>query len=199
MSLIIRDPLDGTGARVIGTEGRLRTQAQTIPVGSDETEHGNGYNVNTGTIVLTSGDESVLLYILNNGENPIVVDLMIFLLGVSNITGVDSFLRIYRNPSAGTLISAGTPLSDAALNRNYGSANNLDATILVGAEASTITASDGVNVQAIVVAPARVILNVGSIVIPRSAAIALSVEPPTGNTAQNVQCALQVFTDTVNA
>jgi hypothetical protein len=192
MSMIIRDPLDSKGARVVGSEGRLRTASETLPIGSHETFSGQGYNINTGTINLTTGNESGLLYVLNTGANDMVCDLLIWLLGNSNITGVDSYLRVYRNPTAGTLLS-GAALGTGALNRNYGSNNVPQGTILIGVEGSTITASDGVNVQSIVTPPARIALNVGSIVIPQNSSIAMSYEPPTGNTSQDVQAALQLY------
>ena len=193
----LRDPSTTLGAKVIG-DGRLSVSSRTSTAGQIETFKGHGFNINPGDINLTSDSESGLLYILNTGANPLVIDLFVFILGTSTGGTGTALLQIYRNPTAGTLISGATPANTAAANRDFSSGRLFSsiATAYVGVEGSTITASDGETVQSRASCPNRVPLEVGSVVLKTNNSIAMSITPPPSNTGLLVQVAMQVLEET---
>ncbi len=193
MSMIIRDPQNGQGARVVGVEGRLRTAAETLSIGAHETFVGHGYELLSGIINMTGTTESGLLYVRNTGIVDLVFDHLDVFLGVSDAGSLDSVVRVYRNPTAGTLISAGVTLVTAAINRNFGSANVPTATMLTGAVGLTVTASDGVNFLEILGPPATHSIDLDGIVLPPNASIAVTLVPPAGNGDMDVNVALQMY------
>lgn len=184
---------DGTGRGYqaeVDSHNRLLTDALTIDQSVEATFGGNAFNVNTGSINLTSGDASGLLYMSNVGDKDIVITALFYLLGTSTGGAGDWEVDVYRNPTTGTLISAGTAFS--AVNRNFGSANALEATILKGAEGSTVTDGDLI-IQSLFPSSGRQTLSVGAIILTPGNSIAFTVEPPTGNTSANVQMAFSCF------
>lgn len=181
----------GNGKSVAVTEDNyLRVSSRVLSIEQHTILDGNAYNINTGDITLTSANESALLYLKNTGTQDWGNLGAIFLLGNSNVSGEDWVVKTYRNPTAGTLISSGTALE--AFNRNFGSAKTLTGTVLSGLEGRTITASDGVAIQTRSPTNGRLVIAVG-VLIPPGASVALSVEPPTGNTSVVVQCAFPIL------
>jgi hypothetical protein len=185
--------LDGTGKGYLAKvdeNNRLSTDSLTVDESVNATYGGMAYNVNTGTINLTSGNPSALLYMRNDSDSDIIITAFFYLLGTSTGGTGDWAVDVYRNPTAGTLVSAGTDFT--AVNRDFGSANELDATIKKGAEGSTLT--DGtIVIQSLFPSSGRQTVAVGAIVISSGNSIGFIVDPPSGNTSANVQMAFSCF------
>lgn len=135
----------------IGTHVDQNNQLHTFAIsrtnGQDAVNKGNGYNINTGWIGLTSSTASGVFYFYNgeapvNGESTFVVETII--VGIDGVgtttTGDMSDIVIIANPTGGTLISGASAVTYKA-NRNLASSNSLDSATLVykGAEGNTVT------------------------------------------------------------
>ena len=157
---------------------------------------GHSYNTNTGTINLTNGSESGILYMLNNEDEDIVIPSFIYLLG--NSTGgtstEDIEVKIYKNPTGGTLISGGTDF--VPVNRDFGSANTLGATVKKGAQGSTITGGT-VALDSLFPSSGRQVVAVETI-LPKGASVAISVTPRSTNSSMNVQIAIAAYLNKFN-
>lgn len=157
---------------------------------------GNAYNYNTLSVNLTSDTESGVMYVKNNEVLDIYLDRIFYLLGASTGGSGDILLNVYKNPTEGTLISAGT--DQVPENRNFGSNKTLAVDAKKGAEGLTIT--DGlVAVSSLFNLSGRYVVDFGGLFIPAGRSIAISVTPPVGNTSMDIQVAipmvLQVFSE----
>ena len=195
MSEFIKDGT-GSGYRAkVDNKNRLSTLS-VIETGSTTAAIiGDLYNINTETISLTSANASALLYIKNTNLVPWVVDRVFYNAGASTGGSGDFLAEVVANPTAGTLISAGTAITPH--NLNFGSSKALSATTLKGAEASTVT--DGtVRVSTIIpTSGTRVLISFDAIILEAGSSLAIKITPQTGNTAMNIQVGLNLhrFTD----
>lgn len=153
---------------------------------------GDYYNVNTGTINVTSGNASGLLYIKNTGSSKIIITSLFYILGNSTGGSGDVVVDVYRNPTGGTLISGGTTVSE--INRDFNSNNTMSATILKGAEGSTLTGGD-VIISSILTGNGRVAIPTGALILSNGNSLAIKLTPQSGNTSQNVQMAFACYTE----
>lgn len=189
---------DGSGkgyeARVTENQ-RLSTITVSESIAATHAFTGDAYNVNTGTINLTSANKSALFYFKNNEDQDIVITAFFYLLGNTDGTG-DTLVQIERNPTGGTLVSGGTSFSP--VNRDFGSKNTLTVDCLKGAEASTLTGSDGVAVESIFSGVGRQTVSVGAIVLRKGSSVGITVTPPASNTDMDVQIAMAIYKKTEN-
>lgn len=187
---------DGRGRGYIAevnSQNELKTKSLIVEESVSATFDGDAYNLSTGNITLTSANASGVLYMKNTGSNPIVVTSAIYLLGTSTGGSGNMYAKIYKNPTTGTLISAGTDI--VAVNRNFGSANLLDATTKKGAEGSTVT--DGtVAIESIFTSSGRQVIALGAIVVNAGNSIAITFQPPTGNTSMITQWVFSCYEKT---
>lgn len=192
--------IDGTGGGYkveVDANNRLSTLSVTQDVEFEESLKGNSYNFNTGTINLTSGDESAVAYIKNTGTTNLIIAKIFYLIGNSTGGSGDMFIDVIRNPTAGTIISSGT--AQSPVNRNFGSNKTLTVTALKGAEGQTITDGSAV-IQSIFSGSAqRAALTVGTLILTPGASIGVTMEPPTNNTSMNVQCAFEIWEESVTS
>ena len=91
---------------------------------------GNGYNVSTGSMTLTTAGNSAIGYFKYTGEYAIVIKEILVILGAS--TG---------GTGNGTIVSNAVPVS-AASNRDFSSFTQLPAIAYKGAEGNTFTDGD---------------------------------------------------------
>lgn len=182
----------GTGNRArVDSLGRLYTNAISQDVADYHNTGGDRYNINTDDIILTSANESLLLYIKNNESRDLVVDSIVQIIGSS--TGGSGQLKsyIYRNPTGGTIVTdeVACPIIS---NLNYGSSNSLTADIFKGAEGKTQT-SGAASLTSLLTPPTTNLVRVGGIIVPQGSSIAISIQPPTGNTSMNINIAALVY------
>ena len=179
----------GTGDTAkIDNTNRLFTRGITSGLFEQALLDGEGFFISSGIQTLTSANISYLLYTLNNDNRNLLVTLTITNLGTTADGVGDVIVTAVINPTAGTLVSAGS--TGVAANSNLGSAVTADLTILTGVEGLTIT--DGIKVPSIFPYPARTeIANV--LIVPKGKSVAFGATPPPGNTSMNVQFGLQVL------
>lgn len=169
----------------VDSANRLLTLAQTITSREVGAIAGDAsYFFTTGQLTLTSANESGLLYVKNQSPNRVfVLESLQVSLGLSaGGTAKDVVVKIYPNPTAGTLLTAGTTVS--AVNSNFGSSVPAQAQVLVGAEGSTIVPT-ATNIQFIFRDQYYTNIDVVGC-LPIGTALAISITPGTGNTSMKV-------------
>lgn len=139
----------GTGQKAfVDQNGQLHAFTVTETEIKQAVTLGYAYNINTGTIGLTSTTESAVLYFKNDedpisGESSFMIDAIAIGIGDGGTVSEKSIITVLRNPTAGTIVSGASAVSINA-NRNFGSSNALSSTTLAykGAEGNTFTDGD---------------------------------------------------------
>ena len=174
-----------TGRSVeVNTNNRLMVSAADVELIDSQTARGMSYTFGSGPINLTSASESAVLYIKNTDPvNVLVLDRFIITIGKSTGAVDGLSLKIFKNPTSGTLLSSGTPTTGG--NRNYGSLISSQSDSKSGAEGLTLlpTASNFSTLffpqESFTNLPAGFILPVGT-------SIGFSWTPSSGNTSVDV-------------
>ena len=192
---IIEDGATGKTAKV-NSDNTLAVHSITISEAEHASDLGQSYNVNSGLITLTSAAESGVLYFKSNENVNVHIDSIIIILGPS--TGGSATdttqVRLYSNPTTGTLISGATD-ADTVENRNIGASSTLDALAYKGATGNTIT--DGTILLESLVSPgSRAVFNI-DITVPKGKAIAISYEPNDSNTSMKVMAAFSCHVEPI--
>jgi hypothetical protein len=185
---IIEDGATGKTARV-NSDNTLAVHSITISEAEHATDLGQSYNVNTGTIVLTTAGVSGVLYFKNNENINIHVDHIVILLGntTGGLTTDSTTIKVLSNPTAGTVISGATD-ADMIQNRNIGASSTLEADVYKGAEGDTFT--DGEELVGSLLTPGTRAAFVLDITIPKGKSIGVTIEPNDSNTSMKVMAAL---------
>jgi hypothetical protein len=186
--------IDGTGSGQkvkVDAQNRLHTHSVTEGLVEHASANGNSYNVNTGTITLTSATESSLLYLKNNSDFDIHIASIGYLMGNSTGGTGDINITVLRNPSLGTVVS------DASIvainkNKNVGSSKDLTADIFKGGEGKTITDGDPLYYSLVAGSARGYVIATGTIVVPKGGSIGVKLTPQTGNTSMGVQVFMSV-------
>jgi hypothetical protein len=174
----------------VDTNNRLHTEAVNREALTEAVFKGAAFNFNTGAMTLTTGNESAIGYMSYAGDDPFVVTEILFIIGSATGTlSSDGIAKIYRNPTGGTIVSGATPIEVSA-NRDFSSSTTVSGLMYKGAEGNTITGgttfaetSRGSSFSGVISFDAAPIL------LKKGNTIALSWEPPTGNTSQIVKIA----------
>ena len=184
---------DGTGdsyAAQVTSAHKLATLSVSENIAAHHTFSGDSYNINTGTVTLSSGSKSALLYLKNNEDEPLVVQTIIYLIGTNTGGSGDALIQVERNPTGGTIVSGAS--TQAPVNRNFGSAKTLLADSYKGAEGNTLTGGTVV-VESIFPSVGRQVIADTGIILEKGNSIGVTVTPPTSTSDQDYQIALSVY------
>lgn len=135
---------DGTGTKYkvkVDADNRLYTKTINESEFDHATSKGEAYNINTEFITATSSVEIPLLYLKSNEERDLVV--YAWFIGTDNESGTQtrlSLMRVYTNPTGGTIISGGTDITP--VNRLIGSSNQLSVVAKSGGDGFTFTGNN---------------------------------------------------------
>ena len=154
---------------IVDEEGRMYVKSTSISEAAAEALIGKCFIINTGIIALTTtGSYSGLLYIKNLASS----DLFIHLIEL-NGTQMAQWQTI-KTPTTGTLISGGTAI--VGYNANIASGVSLNATLLKGADALTVTDGTAIldNITSIGTTPNSFR---DTLIIPVNKTIAWTVKP----------------------
>lgn len=148
MEVVIKNGVGNGNNAFIDANNQVHTFAVTESVIQKAVEDGNAYNINTGTIGLTSATESAVLYFKNdeapvNGETGIRIDAIAIGIDDEGTTTGMSTITLMRNPTTGTIVDDATAV-DMNENRNFGSSNTLASLAYKGAEGKTFTNGDAI-------------------------------------------------------
>jgi hypothetical protein len=144
---------------------------------------GNGYNINSGIITLTTAAESALLYVKSTDSKIFIVKEII--VSLSNSTGGSGTgtLRVYRNPTTGTIISGASPAN--VNNRAFYSQTSFGGQAFKGATGNTITSPTTPflsTTRSTFTEP--IPLDAEILALGQGNSIGVSWQPPAGNTSQ---------------
>lgn len=135
---------DGAATYKVGATARGQIKAFSVSESEaqEATELGDGYNINTGAIGLTSSTESGVLYFKNGESRRFIIEAIAVGVGSAGTVTDVSQITLIKNPTGGTLISNATPV-DINENRSFGSSNSLASSLAYkGAEGNTVTGGD---------------------------------------------------------
>jgi hypothetical protein len=186
----IEDGYNGTSAKV-DSSNRLHTKSVTQTEEQSQANEGYTYNINTGTINLTSANKSAVLYLKNNSTKDLKITTVGYLFGNSTSGSGDLALEILRNPTGGTIVSGASDVT-VNINKNFGSPRTLLADVYKGAEGNTLTGGE-VALPSLLAGSARTyIIGTGVLIIPQGQSIGVNITPQSGNTSMNVMVFLAV-------
>lgn len=192
---IIQDSSKGFSAKV-DSSNRLAVRSTAKTETFEATKLGESFNINTGLITLTSAAESGVLYIKNNEDRDVSVDSLVFILAptTGGAASDSTRVRVYKNSTAGTLISTALSVS-ANQNRNFGASRILSSLAYKGATGNTVT--DGSVIIDTFVSPGTRLTVELDIVITKGKSIAVTYQPNTGNTSMKCMVAASLHIDPV--
>jgi hypothetical protein len=173
---------DGTGkGYVTGVDSKNRLLTATINETTFQhaAEQGDAFFLGTPTITLTNAAASAIFFIENNEDQPLTIGEFLIMADATTGGSPAAFkVSWYKNPTdiSGTTISA--------LNQNFGSSNELDATIKYGLQGSVVSGGELVATLSFPIGQFnRVEVN---LVLEKGSSFALTVTPPTGNSSMPV-------------
>lgn len=174
---------DGKGKGLsagVDTNNRLLTNAISETSFQFAAERGEAYFIGTPLVTLTNANASAIFYLENNEDDPIILGSF-FLVAEATTGGSPSIFRVawYKNPTD----ILGT--STTALNQNFGSSNELDATIKYGSQGAGVS---GGTLSAQLSFPIGQFNQIdANLILEKGSSFALTVTPPPGNTSMPVQ------------
>jgi hypothetical protein len=187
--------LDGTGNGykvMIDSKKRIHAFSVSTDIQGQSAVEGNTYNINTGTVSLSSANESGLLYFKNNGETDLHISSIGYLIGNSTGGTGDIIAKVLRNPDGGTVVSDET-LVDVNINKNFGSSESLTVSAYKGGEGKTLTGGEEAYYSLVPKDATQYVIATGTLVIPKGKSLGVSITPQSGNTSMDVQVFLAVI------
>lgn len=177
--------LDGTGSSErakVDDNNQLHTFSITEDEQRAATEIGNEYNINSGTINLStnSSTRNTILYFKNDEDNDFVISAIAVGLGTRSATVSDAAnIWIVRNPTSGTTITNANAV-DINSNTNFGSSKTLKTTTLAYKGADSEGATSGGTDHALLYMTDGRLYATLNVVVPRGSSLAVEVD---GNTS----------------
>lgn len=182
---------DGTGKGFLAkvdSSNRLEVHAVQETETTEAVENGDAYNINSGTIGLTSSTVSGVLYVKNNEDRDLIIDAVAVGIGSAGTVSDVSTITVIRNPSTGTLIESSPTNVDINQNRNFGSSKTLTADAYKGAEADTITNGDDI-IQFFAAAGTRLFAPI-DLLLSKGDSIGITIDTNTSSGTTNVYAAI---------
>lgn len=188
---------DGTGSSKkaqVNSEHKLMTDAINREHSAQAVIKGDGYNVNTGAVTLTSANESAVGFFKYTGSKICIIKEIIVILGSSTGGSGVGTIKILRNPDAGTIIDNATSV-DTAVNRDFSSSKSLPGLAYKGAEGYTLTGGSTFGTSARSSFTEPVVFDAEIICLRKDNTIGITYTPPSGNTSQNIIIAGVIYED----
>ena len=188
---------DGTGK---GYESKVdnNNRLHVDSVGRSQSEQAAlnslNFNIVTSAITLTSANESGVFYFKSDESKPFVIKEILVILGNSTGGSGAGTIELIKNPTAGTLISTATAITTSQ-NRDFGSSRELSGDIYEGAEARTVTDGTTFASTARTDFSSPVVFDAAPIILRKGSSIAVTYQPPSGNTSQIVRVAVVGFVE----
>ena len=190
--VFISDGLKGVSAQV-DNKNRLSTKAVTFTSSLSASMEGDQYNVSSAAFpVLTDDAETPLMYLLNDETDKTDWAITeITIIAAASTDGVDDWsVKFFRNPTAGTIITAG---ADAVItNLDVGSNAPLSAMAKVGATGQTLSGGSSLS-RLVPAAPANLSIPLDAVIMGPGEAIGVAVIPPTGNSSMKMDVAVSII------
>ena len=140
MGFQIDDGKGGGKSAEVDGNNRLNVRSVESTSAQSATDDEDSYNINSGLVTITTTDEQGVLYLKNNETRDFKITAFVVILGPS--TGGSATdttrVRVYKNPTTGTLISEANA-ADTNSNRNFSSSKTFTADVYKGDGSSTVT------------------------------------------------------------
>lgn len=171
---------DGTGKGYtvkVDSTNRLKAEAVAQSTQLEASVNGDSYQIGSGVVTLTSASESAVLFVKNNEDKNLILTAVN--ITSAAMTGSSASVFLAKLYTGGTTLSAST--AQTPLNNNFASNKTLDATVLAGQEAATIT--NGTAKGAFYIGNNKFFTAGIAWVLPKGATIAVSITPGASNTS----------------
>jgi len=173
----------GTGNKVnVDDNNQLHTFSVTEDEQRQATSLGNEYNINSGTINLSTNSttRNTILYFKNDEDYPFLVTAVALGLGTRSATVSDAAnVWVVRNPETGTTITNAVAV-DMKNNTNFGSSQTLKSTSLAYKGADSDGATSGGSDHALLYMSEGRLYASLNVELPRGSSIAIEID---GNTS----------------
>jgi hypothetical protein len=191
MAFYIEDG-EGTGVTAgVSSEHRMKTTSAAYTALQFRTANGGAYNINVGTMTLTSSQESGIVFFKNTSATvSLQFDRIHLSVGKSTSGSGDVIIRYYQNPTAGTLLTYAQPVTGTA-NRNFGFSKPIPATTYKGGDGTTATG--GTFVASFIVQDANFYLFEPQLVLAPGTSVAITMQPKTGNVSLLTTATVNLF------
>lgn len=189
---------DGTGKghkSKVSSDKRLLVDSLSRPQSINAALKGEAFNLNTGAINITDDTESGLYYLSYTGEGNLIITELLCIIGSSTGGSGIGEIKIYKNPTEGTLISGASDIPIIE-NRDFGSSNILDVNAYKGSSGSTISGNVFADTSRSSF-PVNISFDASVIVLRKGTSLAVSYNPPSGNTSQSIKIATTCFTEEI--
>ena len=195
MEIQLKDNTGNQFGAKVDSDKRLHVNSVTRTQLEQACILGEAYNVATGVMTLTSGNESAVGVFSYNGDDPLVINELLVILGDSTGGAGSGLIKLVKNPKAGTIFDNAVPVSTVE-NRLFSSSKTVDADAYKGAEGDTIT--NGVNfaITSRDNFDEPVVFDAAPIVLKKGNSLGVTYTPPSGNTSQSIVVAGTIFVET---
>lgn len=197
MSFTIKDGTGTGSVAKVDSGNRLAVRAVSENTADHAAEFGQRFSLNTGTLTLTSANESSVFYVKNQQSNNLWVDSLFVSLGISTGGTGPCDISVYFKTTSGTIVSDATAVEIAA-NMHLGSAGTMDVSdIFKGGEGKTQVG--GVKSMSSLI-PQNTSSSIiqHRIVIPVGQTLVIAITPPASNTSLAIQAGINLAVSTVD-
>jgi hypothetical protein len=186
--MIIKDGAGSGFGALVDKNNRLHTESVSRDVLTEAVFQGDAYNFNTGNITLTTANESAVGYFKYNGEDPLVITEIICIISSTTGGSGDGTVRIYRNPTGGTIVDNELDVEISA-NRDFSSSKTVDGLIYKGAEGYTTTGGTIFADSSRSSFGTIITFDAAPIILKKGTSLSITWQPPAGNTSQIIKIA----------
>ena len=191
---------DGTGkGNVAKVDNDFRLHVNSVNRTQDEQAAllGVAYNMSTGTVTLTSANQSCVAYMKYTGDDPFIIKELLAIPSDSTGGVGSASVQIKKNPTIGTIISNAVDFTSIQ-NRDFSSSNSIsnDADIYKGVEGDTITNGDSFAFTTRDNFDEPISFDSANIVLRKGNSIGVCITPPPSNTSQTWVIAIIGFVET---
>jgi hypothetical protein len=184
MDLSIKDGSGAGYSAKVDSGYRLHTDAVQRTQSQQAILRGDGFNLSTGAITLTTAGQSAVFYLKNDGDTPLVIKEIGIRLGTSTGGTGSAVISVTANPTAGTIISNALALA-TSFNRNLGSSKAIVGDAYKGATGYTLTGGVSAGVTSTSSFQDAILFDADIFVLPKGTSVGILVTPQTGNTSQS--------------
>jgi len=184
MSETIKDG-SGTGYLAkVNSNNELRTRATIIEERLHAAIDNIYYELSTGIITLTDAVEKGIIYFINNGTFPLIIDRVLVDTWTSTgATTLNGIMNYHRNP----VVTGGTPI--LPINSNFQSTG-----IIPVGGLKSLTTMTGLNwTTGSIAQNSTVVLIEGRLVVPAGFSFGISYTAPVGNTHQDISMNVGIY------
>lgn len=192
MSCSVLEDGSGNGYKAkVDSNKRLQVKSISEGFNVEAALLGDNYNINSGSVTLTSANESAVFYFKSNETKTFIIEEIIVILGTSTGGSGDIVIDVIKNPMNGTIISTATAVTTNE-NRNFASSKEIDADVYKGTEGATFTDGD-LFADTTRTGSSVINLDADVIVLEKDNSIGVNITPQTGNTNMDIKVALVGF------